>query len=441
GRARGRHARERHARGRHSRGRPPSASCGADGPRADGLAAGRGAGRGRRRPLHDAVQHGPLRRQRHHQRPVGRQLLRAGVPARFARARQRRHAAERGVPVHAAAGLPGRGFVPLRPRQRRQLDRAGVHQRRRAKRAGSRRGWPRGALRRHRRAGDASPPQDLAAPRGRVTGAAHPNDFSGRARDPRALPTGVKFLSYLEPSGYGLAAPAALTSMPAFAAGDAALDDLAALAAATALPVDHDRVVAFCVPEHWAGAFEPRHLNIGCTVWETDRLPPHWRGLLARADRIVVPSAHNASVFADAAVGVPVHVVPHLRRHAFNELGAPERATLRRELGVEHARTVFYTINSWEPRKDLPTLLRAFVRAFTAEDPVALVVKTTPQGFGAPPLYPREPAAALAQNVIADAVRAEGSAPPAITLLPYEMSGRGVDALHRIGDAYVSTTH
>ncbi len=284
------------------------------------------------------------------------------------------------------------------------------------------------------------------------------------------MPTGIKFFSYLEPSGYGLAAlaalralvnagvpvqwhvlaragagvtaaPVALTSMPAFAAGDAALDDLAALAAATALPVDHDRVVAFCVPEHWPGLFEPRHLNIGCTVWETDRLPPHWRGLLARADRIVVPSAHNASVFADAAVGVPVHVVPHLRRHAFNELGAPERATLRRELGVEHARTVFYTINAWEPRKDLPTLLRAFVRAFTAEDPVALVVKTTPQGFGAPPLYPREPAAALAQNVIDDAVRAEGRAPPAITLLPYEMSGRGVDALHRIGDAYVSTTH
>src|SRR6185312_7089193 len=50
-------------------------------------------------------------------------------------------------------------------------------------------------------------------------------------------------------------------------------------------------------------------------------------------------------------------------------------------------------------------------------------------------------AAALAQNVIDDAVRAEGRAPPAITLLPYEMSGRGVDALHRIGDAYVSTTH
>lgn len=284
------------------------------------------------------------------------------------------------------------------------------------------------------------------------------------------MPTGVKFLSYLEPSGYGLAAlgalralvnagvpvqwhvlsragagavaaPVALASMPAFAAGDAALDDLAALVAATALPVDHDRVVAFCVPEHWPVAFEPRRVNVGCTAWETDRLPPHWRGFLARADRIVVPSAHNARVFEDATSGIPVRVVPHVRRHAFNEFGAAELATLRRELGVEHARTVFYTVNAWDPRKDLPTLLRAFVRAFTADDPVALLLKTTPQGFAAPPLYRREPAAALAQAVIDDAARAEGRPPPAITLLPYEMSGRGVDALHRIGDVYVSTTH
>jgi glycosyltransferase involved in cell wall biosynthesis len=284
------------------------------------------------------------------------------------------------------------------------------------------------------------------------------------------LPTGVKFLSYLEPSGYGLAAiaalralvnagvpvqwwvleragaaaiaaPVALATMPAFAAGDAALDDLGALVAATALPVDHDRVVAFAVPEHWPGVFAPHRRNIGCTVWETDRLPAHWRGLLARADRIVVPSLHNAKVFADAGIGVPVDVVPHVRRHAFNEFGADELATLRRELRVDGARTVFYTINAWDPRKDLPTLLRAFVRAFTADDPVALIVKTTPQGFGAPPLHAREPAATLAQAVIDDAARAEGRAPPAITLLPYEMSGRGVDALHRIGDAYVSTTH
>jgi glycosyltransferase involved in cell wall biosynthesis len=284
------------------------------------------------------------------------------------------------------------------------------------------------------------------------------------------LRTGVKFCSYLEPSGYGLAAlaelralvnagvavqwcvlaragaeafpaPVALAAMPAFAAGDTALDDLPALVEATALPVAYERVVAACVPEHWPAAFEPRRLNIGRTVWETDRLPAHWRGLLARADRIVVPSTHNARVFEGAGTGVPVRVVPHVRRHAFNAFGAGELATLRRELGLERARTVFYTINAWDPRKDLPTLLRAFVRAFTADDPVALVVKTLPQGFGAPPLYPREPVATLAQAAIDAAARAEGRAPPAITLLPYEMSGRGVDALHRIGDAYVSTTH
>jgi len=46
--------------------------------------------------------------------------------------------------------------------------------------------------------------------------------------------------------------------------------------------------VAHTVPEHWPALFEPGKRNVGCTVWETDRIPAHWRTLLDRADRILV---------------------------------------------------------------------------------------------------------------------------------------------------------
>ena len=223
--------------------------------------------------------------------------------------------------------------------------------------------------------------------------------------------------------------------------GDEALADLPALLAATALPVAHDCVVAFTVPEFWCHLFEPGKRNFGCTVWETDRPPAHWRTLLDRADGVIVPCRQNRATLEAAGVRAPVHVVPHVRRHAWNEFSPTELDAARREFALGAAQTVFYSIGAWDPRKDLPALLRAFIAAFSRDDPVALVIKTTPTGFGAPPLYRRAPVAALAQQAIDAAVTEAGHGAPSITMLPYEMSGRTVDLLHQLGDAYVSVAH
>jgi hypothetical protein len=59
---------------------------------------------------------------------------------------------------------------------------------------------------------------------------------------------------------------------------------------------------------------------------------------------------------------------------------------------------VFYAISAWDPRKALPALLAAFVRAFRADDGVALVLKTGPVGYGAPPFYGQEPTLGMAQR-------------------------------------------
>ena len=162
------------------------------------------------------------------------------------------------------------------------------------------------------------------------------------------MPAGLRIHSFVEPSGYGLAAIAYVRALvnagvpvrweplvrvgeavrPAgpghpfplsmLATDDESLDDLPALLAATSRPIACDTIVAHTVPEHWPQLFAPGMRNVGYTVWETDRIPAHWRTLLDRADRVLVPCAFNRDTFVAGGVRAPVRVVPHIRRHAWN---------------------------------------------------------------------------------------------------------------------------
>jgi glycosyltransferase involved in cell wall biosynthesis len=285
------------------------------------------------------------------------------------------------------------------------------------------------------------------------------------------LRQGVKLYSFVEPSGYGLAAvgyvrmlvnagvpvrwvplardgdnvrpagPAESLPLSMLATDDKSLADLPALLAMTSRPIAYDTVIAQTVPEHWPQLFEMDRRNVGYTVWEADRIPAHWRTLLDLADRVLVPCEMNRDTFVAAGVRAPVFVVPHVRRHAWNAFLPSEIAAARERFGVAGARFVFYTINAWDPRKALPTLLRAFVRAFRPDDAVALILKTGPVGYGAPPHYAYERSLELAQAAVDNATdEADRDAPP-IAVLPYDLTGRGIDLLHELGDAYVTLPH
>jgi glycosyltransferase involved in cell wall biosynthesis len=282
---------------------------------------------------------------------------------------------------------------------------------------------------------------------------------------------GILFHSFVEPSGYGLAgigyvralvnAGVPVRWVPVVRAGDdvrprhpgdaiplgmtatedESLADLPALLDATSRPLDCDVVVAHTVPEHWPTLFRPGKRNVGLTVWETDRIPAHWRTLLDGAERVIVPCTQNRDVFVAGGVRSPVHVVPHVRRHAWNAFTPAEIEAARERFGLGGARFVFYAISAWDPRKALPGLLAAFVRAFRADDGVALVLKTGPVGYGAPPFYAQESTLGMAQRAVDAATDALDRDAPTICVLPYELSGRGIDLIHAIGDAYVSLSH
>jgi len=128
-------------------------------------------------------------------------------------------------------------------------------------------------------------------------------------------------------------------------------------------------LLAHCIPHGWAkiGAHRAHRRFIGQTVWEADPIPTRWHHELQAADEIWVPTRWNADVFTASGVTAPVHVVPHIIDES--QPGDPP-------LDLPDDRFVFLTIGTWDWRKRPDLLLHAYLRAFTADDPVLLVIKT-----------------------------------------------------------------
>jgi hypothetical protein len=286
---------------------------------------------------------------------------------------------------------------------------------------------------------------------------------------------GIKYIAYANSSGYGLSALGYVRALhnigvpvwwqPSFlggpadriwrpdqgfaalplaraAAGDASLSDLPALAQGLCRPIEYDTVIMHTVPEHWPRIAERGMQNIGYTTWETDGLPDHWPPLLALPDKLFVPSTSNGELFPRGTSGKPVHVVPHIRRHAWNTPTPDEKISLRRKLGIPGDHFVFYTIGVWDPRKALGDLVALFARQFTSRDKVTLLIKTSaaPSSFAAG-AQPGAPIPALVRaEVDAAYVETGVSAAPIALLAAEDVSGRTIDVLHAIGDCFVSVT-
>jgi glycosyltransferase involved in cell wall biosynthesis len=110
------------------------------------------------------------------------------------------------------------------------------------------------------------------------------------------------------------------------------------------------------------------------TSWERDTASRDLIDLLSRCNQLWVPCKDNARAFIDA--GMPeekVHVVPCPYVPGVGPAGIA--APFGGERVPDGKR--FYTIGKWEPRKNLPGLLRAFLRGFTPKERVSLALKTS----------------------------------------------------------------
>ena len=290
----------------------------------------------------------------------------------------------------------------------------------------------------------------------------------------------LHYLSHFEPSGYGLSAIAmvralrnagypirwtplkrlgydqlvavpwqqALSEANPWLRDDESLSDLPALVAATAqVPLGRATgfTIAHVVPEHLPLAFsmatESAHFErIAYTTWESDALPTHWLRSFDQCHRVVVPSRFNQTVFV-RDLRRPVQVVPHVRRHRCNEFSTLELCNFRRTLGLGDDEFVFYSINQFEPRKGFSALIEAFVRAFDPADKVALLIKTGSRGSADGPYFESVQVREHLQKMLARLSREIKPGLPKVCVIDdAKVGGQTIDALHAIGDCFVSLT-
>jgi glycosyltransferase involved in cell wall biosynthesis len=171
------------------------------------------------------------------------------------------------------------------------------------------------------------------------------------------------------------------------------------------------------------------------TVWETDRVPAHWPGLLNRCDGVIVPTEWNAEVFRAGGVTVPIGVVPHASEPTSTQ---GDTAWLDRF----DDRFIVYTIADWSHRKAPWRTVETFARSFDPDDDgVALVVKTgrevgpdlahgdAPPGHGSRTWW----AMALTMREVGRAAE--------ILLVDHHLTDPQVVGLHQRGDCWLSLPH
>ncbi len=110
--------------------------------------------------------------------------------------------------------------------------------------------------------------------------------------------------------------------------------------------------------------------TVAMTTWETSLVPWEIASGLMAYSAVIVPSAFSAEAFkqAFAAEGPEVRIVPHTFDPTFwphfTGWGADRLAPTTR----------FYTHGAWSERKNALAVLRAYLHAFTSDDPVHLLI-------------------------------------------------------------------
>ena len=262
---------------------------------------------------------------------------------------------------------------------------------------------------------------------------------------------GVKYISTHDRSGYGTAArrvirglqragvPVTWAPMVGGSAwglwyqpyagrsiGDPEFDDICNL------PIEYDTVIVHVVPEYFTRwrTIEGDRRMIGHTVWETDSIPHHWPLHLEQMDHVMVPCTWNKAVFDRRGLTVPVSVLPHIMREDSLPEGNPP-------LDVPPDHFVFYCIEVWSARKALWNVVRSYLDAFTEDDPVTLVLKTSPRDSTRQNVFRQYPDI---RRVLRD-LSAPYPNPARICLVTEILSDDDLLRLHRRGDCYISLSH
>lgn len=125
--------------------------------------------------------------------------------------------------------------------------------------------------------------------------------------------------------------------------------------------------VYHCIPTI-QNRVKPHTKNIGFCTFETFQPPEDWVRILETNNGVIAPSFFDYNIFAHTAMKKPIFHIPHcIDTDAYN----PDiRAS------ASHDKFTFLFFGSWRLRKGYPQLLEAWLKEFTCDDNVQLVIKT-----------------------------------------------------------------
>ncbi len=169
--------------------------------------------------------------------------------------------------------------------------------------------------------------------------------------------------------------------------------------------------------------------RIGCTIFETDRIPDHWVKCCNRMDEIWVPSRFNFETFSRSGVNPDkLRIVPI---PVDSDFFKPCRGKLLIE-GQKRFTFLYTFAFNW--RKGFDLLLEAYFKEFRSADDVSLILKVyEDQGIKQD----------LIKNVImgsiADRVGINGKDAPHVVIIDKALNQDELRRLYNSCDLYIST--
>ena len=202
-------------------------------------------------------------------------------------------------------------------------------------------------------------------------------------------------------------------------------------------PVQCDVNLMHVLPELFPQLVVESAINVGYTVWETDRLPSHWPSLFAGLDKLLVPCEFNRSIFQFSG-GPDVAVIPHIAQRFPPQNKSAVRSEFRKNHCISDTTWVFYSINAWVPRKAILETLHAYCLAFEQADDVCLILKTDSRGQD--PGVRNQHRFRETRDMVTELL-ANYPDPPRLILIDRRLTEQEMDDLHAAADCYFSLTH
>lgn len=176
-------------------------------------------------------------------------------------------------------------------------------------------------------------------------------------------------------------------------------------------------------PREFPRRLEAGRYNIGYAVWEADQWPELYVNNCNRMDEIWTPSSYNMDGAKASGVSVPVVKVPHTTQ--MTECDDEGLAIVN----VSDETFLFYSILTWQERKNPEALLIAYLTEFSANDDVALLLKVLSRSD-------RERQAMKNQiGRIKSALNLPSY--PKLLFIGHTLDQRAINQLHYRGDSFV----